>query len=223
MQMTSTFRKKIVPNSKFPSHCKVQILSNHRIKWHILLPHVANQFLRHLSCLSRLPRRCLGTGLQCLGEVHLVRDHVASATGIRNTWIVSGILRADSLPKTTTTFWGNSNRQWIWPRWHLRRMINKRKVVRWGYNRQPSFENNIFVNLKTSPDVYGVKIKQINMWPPSIKRCIGIGELVKSALIPDSSISKENTQQQQQQQQQQQRQKKAKQVVLGCPRKLVKG
>ena len=92
--------QKIVPNSKLPSHCKVQILSNHRIKWHILLPHVANQFLRHLSCMSGLPRSHLGTGLQCLGEVHLVRDHVASAEGIKanwriyflNTWIVSGIL-----------------------------------------------------------------------------------------------------------------------------------
>ena len=81
--------QKIVPNSKLPSHCKVQILSNHRIKWHILLPHVANQFLRHLSCLSRLPRSRLGTGLQCLGEVHLVRDHVASAEGIKANWRIS--------------------------------------------------------------------------------------------------------------------------------------
>ena len=78
--------QKIVPNSKLPSHCKVQILSNHRIKWHILLSHVANQFLRHLSCMSGLPRSHLGTGLQCLGEVHLVRDHVASAEGIKANW-----------------------------------------------------------------------------------------------------------------------------------------
>ena len=68
----------VVSNSNFPSHCKVQILSNHSIKWHMLLSHVANQFLRHLSCLSGLPRSCLGASLQCLGEVHLVRDHAAS-------------------------------------------------------------------------------------------------------------------------------------------------
>lgn len=171
----------------------MQILSNHRIKWHILLPHVANQFLRHLSCLSRLPRSRLGTGLQCLGEVHLVRDHVASAEGIKanwhisflNTWIVSGILPGFA-SKTTTTFWGNSNRQWMAAmKFAKNDQQEKSREVR--YNRQPSFENNIFVNLKTSPDVYGVKLKQINR------------ELVKSALIPDSSIFKENTRQPQRQ------------------------
>lgn len=121
---------KIVPNSKLPSRCKVQILSNHRIKWHILLPHVANQFLRHLSCLSRLPRRCLGTGLQCLGEVHLVRDHVASATGIRNTWIVSGILWADSLLKPPPPFGGIPTGSGF-PRWKNREEWSTREKS-WG-------------------------------------------------------------------------------------------